>query len=135
VPELYPTVNVSIFGYTPRASDKSVKFFDAALRRLGSLAELLFRVNEEPRTPMNRLAMALLFPSSIDYEARWKPRPARLMPELEVQIWPVIGDPAEIDYALVWRPEPGLLASLPNLKLILSECRLSNRREPRHQRP
>ncbi len=35
-------------------------------------------------------------------------------------MWPQIGDPAAIDYALVWRPEPGLLAALPNLKLILS---------------
>jgi glyoxylate/hydroxypyruvate reductase A len=64
--------------------------------------------------------MALLFRSSVDSEARWKPQLARLMPELEVRIWPEIGDPAEIDYALVWRPEPGLLASLPNLQLILS---------------
>jgi glyoxylate/hydroxypyruvate reductase A len=64
--------------------------------------------------------MALLFRSSVDSEARWKPHLARLMPELEVRIWPEIGNPAEIDYALVWRPEPGLLASLPNLKLILS---------------
>lgn len=37
-----------------------------------------------------------------------------------MRIWPQIGEPADIDYALVWRPEPGLLASLPNLKLILS---------------
>ncbi len=37
-----------------------------------------------------------------------------------MRIWPDIGDAAEIDYALVWRPEPGLLAALPNLKLILS---------------
>jgi glyoxylate/hydroxypyruvate reductase A len=64
--------------------------------------------------------MALLFRSSVDSEARWKPQLTRLMPELEVRIWPDIGDPAAIDYALVWRPEPGLLASLPNLKLILS---------------
>src|SRR5262249_47118301 len=40
--------------------------------------------------------------------------------EIEVRVWPEIGEPAEIDYALVWRPPPGLLASLPNLKLILS---------------
>jgi glyoxylate/hydroxypyruvate reductase A len=66
------------------------------------------------------IAMALLFRSSVDSEARWKPQLARLMPELEVRIWPEIGDPAEIDYALVWRPDPGFLASLPNLKLILS---------------
>src|ERR1700751_4792353 len=64
--------------------------------------------------------MALLFRSSVDSEGRWKPQLTRLMPELEVRLWPDIGDPAEIDYALVWRPEPGLLASLPNLKLILS---------------
>ncbi|MGC2202649.1 MAG: glyoxylate/hydroxypyruvate reductase A [Stellaceae bacterium] len=64
--------------------------------------------------------MALLFRSSVDSEARWKPQLARLMPELEVRIWPEIGDPPEIEYALVWRPEPGLLASLPHLKLILS---------------
>ena len=64
--------------------------------------------------------MALLFRSSVDSEACWKPQLARLMPELEVRIWPEVGDPAEIDYALVWRPEPGFLASLPNLKLILS---------------
>ncbi len=64
--------------------------------------------------------MALLFRSSVNSAARWKPQLARLMPELEVRIWPEIGDPAEVDYALVWRPEPGFLASLPNLKLILS---------------
>jgi glyoxylate/hydroxypyruvate reductase A len=64
--------------------------------------------------------MALLFRSAVDSEARWKPQLARLMPELEVRIWPEIGDRADIDYALVWHPEPGLLASLPNLKLILS---------------
>src|SRR6516164_3429456 len=66
------------------------------------------------------VAMALLFRSSVDSEARWKPQLNRLMPKLEVRIWPEVGDPADIDYALVWRPEPGLLASLPNLKLILS---------------
>jgi glyoxylate/hydroxypyruvate reductase len=40
--------------------------------------------------------MALLFRSSVDSEARWKPQLARLMPELEVRVWPEIGDPAEI---------------------------------------
>ena len=64
--------------------------------------------------------MALLFRPSVDSEARWKPRLAELMPELEIRLWPEIGDPHAIDYALVWRPEPGLLAALPNLKLILS---------------
>ena len=64
--------------------------------------------------------MALLFYSTVDSAARWRARLAQMSSEIEVRIWPEIGEPAEIDYALVWRPPPGLLASLPNLKLILS---------------
>jgi glyoxylate/hydroxypyruvate reductase len=64
--------------------------------------------------------MALLFRSSVDSATRWEGELSRLSAELDIRIWPEIGNPAEIDYALVWRPEPGLLASLPNLKLILS---------------
>jgi glyoxylate/hydroxypyruvate reductase len=64
--------------------------------------------------------MALLFRSTVDSAARWRAQLTRLTRELEVRVWPEIGDPATIDYALVWRPEPGFLASLPNLKLILS---------------
>jgi glyoxylate/hydroxypyruvate reductase A len=78
------------------------------------------RSGDRRNLPHEGIAMALLFRSSIDSEARWKPQLAGLMPELEVRLWPEIGDPADVDYALVWRPEPGLLASLPNLKLILS---------------
>jgi glyoxylate/hydroxypyruvate reductase A len=64
--------------------------------------------------------MALLFRSSPESAARWQPHFARLMPELEVKVWPEVGDAAAIDYALVWQPEPGLLAALPNLKLIMN---------------
>ena len=64
--------------------------------------------------------MALLFHSSVDSAARWSAELVRLRPGLDIRVWPQIGDPAVIDYALVWRPEPGLLAGLPNLKLILS---------------
>jgi glyoxylate/hydroxypyruvate reductase len=64
--------------------------------------------------------MALLFRSTVDSAARWRAQLTRLTEELDIRVWPHIGDPAEIDYALVWRPEPGFLASLPNLKLILS---------------
>src|SRR5258708_970221 len=64
--------------------------------------------------------MALLFRSTPESAARWRPYFARLMPELEVRVWPDVGEVADIDYALVWQPEPGLLASLPRLKLILN---------------
>ena len=64
--------------------------------------------------------MALLFRSTVDSAARWRAQLTRLTQELDIRVWPEIGKPAEIEYALVWRPEPGFLASLPNLKLILS---------------
>ena len=63
--------------------------------------------------------MAILFRSSPAAAARWRPLLGRLMPEHEIRFWPEIGDKAAIEYALVWQPEPGLLASLPNLKLIV----------------
>jgi glyoxylate/hydroxypyruvate reductase A len=64
--------------------------------------------------------MVLLFCSSIDSSARWQAQLARLSAEIDIRVWPEIGNPADINYALVWRPPAGLLASLPNLKLILS---------------
>jgi glyoxylate/hydroxypyruvate reductase A len=64
--------------------------------------------------------MALLFRSSPVSAARWLPHLKRLLPDLEIRIYPDLGDKRDIRYALVWQPEPGLLASLPNLALILS---------------
>src|SRR5712692_7441558 len=63
--------------------------------------------------------MAILFRSTPAATARWRPLLGALMPEHEIRFWPDIGDRAAIDYALVWHPEPGLLAALPNLKLIV----------------
>jgi glyoxylate/hydroxypyruvate reductase len=62
--------------------------------------------------------MALLFQSSIDSAERWSAELGRLLPDLEIRIWPQIGDAGDIDAALVWRPPSGLLASLTRLKLI-----------------
>src|SRR5438093_11289951 len=63
--------------------------------------------------------MAILFRSTPAATARWRPLLGALLPEHEIRYWPEIGDTDEIEYALVWQPEPGLLASLPNLKLIV----------------
>ena len=64
--------------------------------------------------------MALLFKSDIDRPDSWIPALRTALPDMEVRKWPDVGDPAEIDYALVWQPPEGFLASLPNLKAILS---------------
>ena len=62
--------------------------------------------------------MAILFRSTPAATERWRPLLASLMPEHEIRYWPEVGDPAAIEYALVWQPPPGLLAGLPNLRLI-----------------
>jgi len=62
----------------------------------------------------------LLWTSADDPPDIWVPALRAAMPEDEVRVPPDLGDRSEIEYALVWKPEPGLLASLPNLKVIFS---------------
>ncbi len=62
--------------------------------------------------------MAVLVRS--DSAESWKAELRKQFPDLEVRIWPAIGDPRDIDVAIVWQPQPGLLASLPKLRLIAS---------------
>ena len=64
--------------------------------------------------------MALLFLSPDDPADVWRAELQARIPDLDVRIWPEVGDPAEIDLALVWRPPPGELARYPNLRAILS---------------
>ena len=64
--------------------------------------------------------MAMLFVTDFDDPQEWVPALRAEMPDLEVRVWPDLGDPGEIAYALAWNPKPGLLASLPNLKAIFS---------------
>lgn len=63
--------------------------------------------------------MAILVRSSPAALARWRPLLAAAVPERDFRFWPELGDTAEIDIAMVWQPDPGLLASLPNLRLIV----------------
>ena len=50
----------------------------------------------------------------------WVPDFARLLPGVEVRLWPDIGEPAEIGYALVWHPPAGLFQRLTGLRVIFS---------------
>lgn len=50
----------------------------------------------------------------------WRGALADEMPELEFRAYPDVGDRDEIDYALVYWPPHGLIASLPNVKAVLS---------------
>lgn len=64
--------------------------------------------------------MALLFFSNDDDPAAWREALGARLGEIDLRVWPDLGDPAEITSALVWLPPPGLLASLPNLKAVFS---------------
>jgi glyoxylate/hydroxypyruvate reductase A len=64
--------------------------------------------------------MAILFQSGVDRWSDWQPRLQALLPGDTFRRHPDIGDPAAIEFAVVWKPPPGLLASLPNLKGVLS---------------
>ncbi|MEX2455216.1 MAG: glyoxylate/hydroxypyruvate reductase A [Rhodospirillaceae bacterium] len=64
--------------------------------------------------------MALLFYADGETRNDWSTALTAEIPGVELRFWPEIGDPADIDFALVWQPPRGLLASLPNLKAILS---------------
>jgi glyoxylate/hydroxypyruvate reductase A len=64
--------------------------------------------------------MALLFISKSDDPDAWRAMLAEALPDLEVRVWPDLGDAAAIEIALVWKPKPGVLAGLPGLKLIQS---------------
>lgn len=61
-----------------------------------------------------------LFISTTDDPTLWLPRLAAARPDLEVRVWPDIGDIRSIDYAFAWKPPPGILGTLPNLKVIYS---------------
>jgi glyoxylate/hydroxypyruvate reductase len=64
--------------------------------------------------------MALLLTPLFGSAETWRRAFAAAMPELELRIWPEVGNPAEIEAAAVATPPAGALAKLPNLRLILS---------------
>ncbi len=62
----------------------------------------------------------LLFKTEFASLPPWQAALRERMPELEVRLWPALGDAADIEYALVWKPPPDLFSALPNLKVIFS---------------
>jgi glyoxylate/hydroxypyruvate reductase len=52
--------------------------------------------------------------------AEWLRCFAAELPDLEVRVWPALGDPADIEIAAITRLPPGTLAKLPNLRLVIS---------------
>ena len=64
--------------------------------------------------------MVLLFkPYTADAEP-WAGAFARRAPELEVRVWPDVGEVADIEFVLTWGLPPGALARFPSLRAIFS---------------
>ena len=42
------------------------------------------------------------------------------LPDVDVRIWPAVGEPTDIEFALLWKQPEGLVKTLPNLKAISS---------------
>lgn len=81
--------------------------------------------------------MVLLYRSDADAADLWLAELRKFIPDLEMRVFPEIGERRDIDAALVWKPQPGLLASLPNLRLIVSlgagvDHLLADTTTPRH---
>jgi len=64
--------------------------------------------------------MAILFHGENWPLEIWLDTLGRLAPELDIRLWPDIGERGDIEYALLWRPRPEMLPGLPNLKVIFS---------------
>lgn len=64
--------------------------------------------------------MALLFKGLGDNFPDWERELTALMPDLEIRVWPDVGDVADIDFAFVWNLPHGELKRFPNLKGIMN---------------
>lgn len=62
--------------------------------------------------------MRVVLQTSWNTAAAWRSELARLAPDLEVRLWPEVGDPSTVDVVLCWQPPPDLFAGMTRLKLI-----------------
>ena len=63
---------------------------------------------------------AVLFSTTQENPERWTSELLRHAPDMDLRIWPDVGDTDEIEYAIVARPPKGDLARYPNLKAVFS---------------
>ncbi len=62
--------------------------------------------------------MRVVLQTTWNTTAAWRAELARQAPDLDLRVWPDIGDPAEIDVVLCWQPPPDLFVGMSRLKLV-----------------
>jgi glyoxylate/hydroxypyruvate reductase A len=64
--------------------------------------------------------MSLLYLSDPVRGRTWARIFSERAPDIELHIWPQTGDRSAVEYLVAWDPPPGLIATLPNLKVVFS---------------
>src|SRR5258708_22105493 len=64
--------------------------------------------------------MSVLYKSDVARGRSWARIFSEQAPDIEFHVWPETGDLAAVEYLIAWQPPPGLLAALPNLKVLFS---------------
>jgi len=64
--------------------------------------------------------MTFVLKALSDNVAEWQRELMALVPDLEIRIWPDVGNPDDVDLAFMVRPPPGELKRYPNLKAFLN---------------
>ena len=63
--------------------------------------------------------MALLYKADTERGQQWQALFAEHAPDIEVRLWPEVGDPAEIRYLMAWQP-PQNLGDFANLEVVFA---------------
>lgn len=64
--------------------------------------------------------MTLLFKVDPARGRAWKAQFAEHAPDIEVRLWPEIGEPADIRYLATWQPPEDIAQSFPNLQVLFA---------------
>ena len=64
--------------------------------------------------------MQILYKSDPQRGALWQQWLAQHAPDIQLHLWPEIGDPQEIEVLIAWQPPEKLMETFPNLKVLLS---------------
>ncbi|WP_349974722.1 glyoxylate/hydroxypyruvate reductase A [Pseudomonas sp. WHRI 8519] len=64
--------------------------------------------------------MTLLFKVDPDRGRAWKALFAEHAPDIEVRLWPEVGEPTDIRYLATWQPPEGIAERFPNLEVLFA---------------
>jgi len=64
--------------------------------------------------------MQILYKSDPQRGALWQQWLAQHAPDIQLHLWPEIGDPQKIEVLIAWQPPETLMETFPNLKVLLS---------------